>query len=304
MSLPKITIYTDGACSPNPGPGGWGAVLLHPDGRRETITGGHRHTSNNRMELTAAIEALAHLAAPHQVELVTDSSYLQQGVTSWIDRWRRNGWRTASGQPVQNQDLWRRLLEQLQRHQVRFRWVRGHGQDRWNQEADALAVAARKAFAGQGGDAASPPDAEPVGKVALHVYTAVAKPGQQRGGWAAVLEEGGRRTEMAGRADGESANRLHLLAAIEPLEALPEPQAVLIHSPADYLVQGAARWLPDWKRRGFRTRSGQPVANEDLWRRLDAQLQRHRVRFAPADRTHRLLRRAKELAGREGGEMD
>ena len=134
-----VEIYTDGACSGNPGPGGWGAVLSYRGKTRELSGGEAAPTTNNRMELMAAIRALESLTRPSVVRLHTDSSYLRNGVTSWLASWKRNGWRTASRQPVKNSDLWRRLDAAAARHEVRWLWVKGHAGNPGNERADALA---------------------------------------------------------------------------------------------------------------------------------------------------------------------
>jgi len=136
----QVTIHTDGACSGNPGPGGWGAILAWKDQERE-IKGGERHTTNNRMELMAAISALETLSRPCQVDLYTDSQYLRGGITGWIRQWKRNGWRTADKKPVKNVDLWQRLEAAIERHEVRWHWVRGHAGHDLNERADELARA-------------------------------------------------------------------------------------------------------------------------------------------------------------------
>ncbi|MBI1252449.1 MAG: ribonuclease HI [Alphaproteobacteria bacterium] len=141
----KVDIWTDGACSGNPGKGGWGAILRSGDAEKE-ISGGEKLTTNNRMELMAAIAALEALTRPAHVDLHTDSQYVRDGVTKWIHGWKRNGWKTASKQPVKNEDLWRRLEEAEARHQVHWHWVRGHAGDPMNERADALARAAIKAL--------------------------------------------------------------------------------------------------------------------------------------------------------------
>jgi ribonuclease HI len=138
-----VVIYTDGACSGNPGPGGWGAILSY-NGIEKELKGGENPTTNNRMELMAAISALEALKRPCTVELHTDSQYVRQGITGWIHGWKRNGWRTADKKPVKNEDLWRRLDEALARHQVDWRWVKGHAGDVMNERADALARAGLK----------------------------------------------------------------------------------------------------------------------------------------------------------------
>jgi ribonuclease HI len=135
---PHVVVYTDGACARNPGPGGWGVILISGGHRRE-LNGGEAATTNNRMELMAAISALESLKGPSRVELHTDSEYVQKGISSWIHGWKRKGWRTSAGSPVKNADLWRRLDEAQQRHEVAWKWVRGHAGHDENERADELA---------------------------------------------------------------------------------------------------------------------------------------------------------------------
>ena len=137
-SMPKVVIHTDGACSGNPGPGGWGAILESGAHRKE-IKGGETLTTNNRMELTAAIEALETLKQPSHVELYTDSNYLRGGITQWIKKWKVNGWRTADRKPVANEELWKRLELATERHKVHWHWVKGHHGHDENERADELA---------------------------------------------------------------------------------------------------------------------------------------------------------------------
>jgi ribonuclease HI len=139
-----IDLFTDGACLGNPGAGGWGAVLRWRDHEKE-LSGGEPMTTNNRMEMTAAIEALAALKRPSEVRLHTDSMYLRDGITRWIANWKRNGWRTADKKPVKNADLWQRLEQALAPHRVEWHWVRGHAGHLENERADALARAAARA---------------------------------------------------------------------------------------------------------------------------------------------------------------
>jgi ribonuclease HI len=143
MSADKVVVFTDGACSGNPGPGGWGAILTFKGVEKE-LKGGDAHTTNNRMALMAAISALEAMKRPCLVELHTDSQYVKNGITSWIHNWKRNGWRTADKKPVKNEDLWRRLDEALAIHNVDWRWVKGHAGHDMNERADALARAALK----------------------------------------------------------------------------------------------------------------------------------------------------------------
>lgn len=135
-----VTIHTDGACVPNPGPGGWGALLRYGEHERELCGGQAEPTTNNRMELTAPIEALDALTRPSVVHLYTDSTYVRNGITSWVVSWQRNGWRTSAKQPVKNVDLWQRLVEACARHEVQWHWVKGHAGDEGNERADRLAA--------------------------------------------------------------------------------------------------------------------------------------------------------------------
>jgi ribonuclease HI len=136
--LKEVEIFTDGACRGNPGPGGWGALLRYGDNEKK-IYGGDRLTTNNRMELMAAIEALASLKETSRVILTTDSQYVRQGITSWMDNWKRRGWKTANKKPVKNVDLWQRLEKEASSHEVEWMWVKGHSGHRENEMADQLA---------------------------------------------------------------------------------------------------------------------------------------------------------------------
>ena len=136
--MKSVSAFTDGACSGNPGPGGWGVVLRSGEHERE-IYGGEIETTNNRMELTAAIEALQALRESCQVKLTTDSTYVKDGITRWLQKWKINGWKTAAKKPVKNQDLWEQLETQTDRHVVQWLWVKGHSGHPGNERADALA---------------------------------------------------------------------------------------------------------------------------------------------------------------------
>ena len=159
-----VIIYTDGACIGNPGPGGWAAILLWGEHRRE-LSGGMRNTTNNRMELLAAINALEALKRPCRVDLYTDSEYMKNGITKWVQNWMRRGWLTAQKQPVKNVDLWKRLQAAVERHSipgagVEWKWTRGHVGDPLNELADRLADTAARAV-----NAASPEDASEAERV-------------------------------------------------------------------------------------------------------------------------------------------
>ena len=147
--MKQVTIYTDGACSGNPGPGGWGAILEW-NGREKELSGGERETTNNRMELSGVIFALSALKEPCAVDLYTDSKYVFDAVDKgWVYTWRKNGWRKADKKPALNVDLWERLLPLLEAHRVTWHWVKGHAENEKNNRCDALAVAQSKKFAGR-----------------------------------------------------------------------------------------------------------------------------------------------------------
>jgi len=148
--MPDLFAYTDGACSGNPGPGGWGVLMLAREAgtvvKERSLSGGEPHTTNNRMELMAAISALEALAKPSEITIVTDSAYVKNGITEWLVGWKRKGWRIASGAPVKNEDLWRRLDAARQVHQVKWEWIKGHAGHSENERADELARAGMAPF--------------------------------------------------------------------------------------------------------------------------------------------------------------
>lgn len=150
-----ITIYTDGACHRNPGPGGWGVVLRFGEHEKQ-LYGGEPDTTNNRMELMAAIKALEALTEAHPVQLWTDSQYVRQGITSWISGWKRKGWKTSAGQPVKNDDLWRRLDSIAAKYEIDWRWVKGHAGHEGNELADRLATRGAVEFGGSTGAVGAP----------------------------------------------------------------------------------------------------------------------------------------------------
>ncbi len=142
-SEPRIEIWTDGGCRPNPGPGGWGAILRFK-GTEKELSGGDSATTNNRMELTAAAAALEALKKPSKVVVYTDSEYVKNGITRWMTGWVRKNWRSSTGDPVKNMDLWRRLLDAAKPHEIEWKWVRGHSGDEMNERADRLATEGRE----------------------------------------------------------------------------------------------------------------------------------------------------------------
>ncbi len=305
MTLPEVTIYTDGACSPNPGIGGWGAVLLKNGSLYKELSGREETTTNNRMELNGALQSLRYLKTPHNVTLITDSTYVKNGITSWVKSWKRRGWLTAAKEPVKNRDLWEKLDREISRHQVRWQWVRGHSQDPWNERADELAVAARLKPSGRRVDGDRNRE-KPVGE-AIAVFCGITYAhGSGRGSWAVILTYRQYTRILGGALKGDSANQLHLRAAIDALSALKRNLPVILYTTSGYLRDGLKNWLPGWRRRGWLTSQGKPVSNRELWQQLSAFTDELRidVRVSKREEGPCLLQEAKELAREWSREFD
>ncbi len=258
QSLPTITIYTDGACNPNPGPGGWAAILLRPDSAPQELCGAAAQTTNNQMEMQAVLGALRNLPEPHQITLYTDSKYLRQGITEWLPVWEQRGWRTSTKQAVKNQALWRELAAEIKRHRLDWRWVKGHAGNRWNERADELARSM------------IPTATLPLEDTeAIHIFAAASYSGKlDSGGWGVVLRYRDSTKTMSGHETNTSANRMHLTAAIEALQALKKPLPIHFYTNADYVRDGITKWVKGWQRNKWQTKSGKPVSHRDLWERL------------------------------------
>ena len=282
-SIPtRVEVYTDGGCDPNPGPGGWGAVGRWGD-REWVLSGNDPNTTNNRMELHAAAAALAllqGLLGRCQVNLHTDSEYLRQGITEWIDDWVGSGWRTSDRQPVKNQDLWRVLHRLVQAHDVTWHWLRGHAGHPLNERADQLATEARRALQElHRGPRAR--DDHP--RTAVEIWVKASRRGAEgHGGWGAVLRTGDHTRTLSGCASSTTANAMLIRGATEALRALTKPCRVDLYSDAKYLVYGASRWVKGWVARGWQTRDGKPVANRAEWEALMEAAGRHHVTWSLA----------------------
>ena len=286
--LPLVTIYTDGGCRPNPGPGGWGAVLLFAGREPLELSGGKKEATNNRMEITAAIEALGALDGPHQVALYTDSTYLKKGITEWLAGWKARGWKTADKKRVKNRDLWEELSTAIEIHTIEWKWTKGHAGDRWNEVADQLASSAIQR------------DPLPIDdKKAVHIFTAAAYSGKKKAGsWGSVLLFGDSEKGLSGRVPDASANRMHILGAVSGLEELKRPVRIHLYTVSDYLKDGATPWVSGWRQRGWTTRDGKPVSHKDLWQKLDELCSHHKVEWHVVDKDDlpQDLEYAKQLA--------
>ena len=256
----RVTVYTDGACSPNPGLGGWGAILLY-DGRdpQELIGWESGITTNNRMELRAALEALQTLSGPHQVQLFTDSKYLRNGITQWLSNWERRNWQTKENTAVKNQDLWRQLAKQNQRHRITWRWVKGHAGNRWNERVNHLAASA------------VPIQEMPLDDDrAIHIFAAASYLSSERkGGWGVLLRHQNKVRVLSDALEDTSGNRMHLMAAIAGLNVIRLRLPIHIYTVSNYLKDGATVWVEKWSKNKWLTREGKPVRHRDLWQKLD-----------------------------------
>lgn len=272
VTRPTVTIYTDGGADPNPGPGGWGVVLLfEQDGavHKQELSGGELQTTNNRMELTAAIEALRSLKRPYRIEFFTDSQYLQKGISEWMANWKKTNFKNGK---IQNAELWLDLDQEVTRHRIRWHWVKGHSSSEYNERADVLATRGRAQALGQ-------PPTEDVWLNAYRLYLKASAFGGS-GRWAAVVEKDGERKVLSGHEPQGVANRLYLVAAINGLDAVPENEPVYVYTESDYLRNGIERWIKGWKRNGWQTQEGGAVKHRDVWEKLDRLAQTRKVKWS------------------------
>ncbi len=271
--MEKITIYTDGGCNPNPGPGGWAAILLKEGAPPRELSGAQPQTTNNQMELRAAIEALRALDAPHAIEFFTDSQYLRRGISEWLAKWERDGWQRGKSE-LKNVAEWQALAAETKRHQIHWHWTKGHAGNKWNERADKLASA-------QIPHPELPLDDDAV----IHIFAAGSYSGKTKiGGWAVVMRYQGVQKIISGHEKNTSANRMHLQAAIEGLRALKRPLPIHLYTPSDYLKDGAIRWVSGWRANNWQTKTGKPVSHRDLWETLTALTRQYQIRWHVVDK--------------------
>lgn len=270
--MEKVIIYSDGGADPNPGIGGWAAILRYGD-REKVLTGHDPKATNNRMELQAAIGALRALKRPCQIEFHTDSQYLRRGITEGVTKWAAAGWRTRSGHAVPNAELWRELQALVAGHEIEWHWVRGHSGHPLNEVVDRLAREARLAIT---------PRLDLDADVPRLYLRGSCKGNPGPGAWGVALEEDGTWQERGGTAEATTNNRMELVAAIEGLRLLPPGSRVQLFTTSDYLHQGATRWAAGWRTQGWQKKDGQPVANADLWKTLLDLTGRYQVQWVNA----------------------
>lgn len=234
-------------------------MVLFEGGKRVVeLQGSEDDSTNNRMELMAALKALESLGNNCDVELFTDSRYVQQGITSCISNWERNGWLTSEKQPVKNRDLWESLAQEMSRHTIDWQWIKGHADDKWNDRADELAASARK----KGISIEKELDG-------VQMYLGVTwKHSSGTGAWSNILCYHDYVKIIGGEASKSSANQLYLVAAIEGIKKLKRDISVQIFTKSGYLRDGLERWLEGWKKRDWRTRDDKVISNRDQWLEL------------------------------------
>lgn len=268
----KVIIYTDGGCDPNPGIGGWAAVLRY-GGHEKVLTGNDPDATNNRMELTAAIEALGALTRPTPVTLYTDSEYLRRGITEWIEGWIGRGWKRSDGKPVPNVDLWQKLIPLTETHDIEWNWVRGHTGDPLNEKVDRLAREARLEIT---------PGLDLETDAPQLYVRASCKGNPGPGGWGVVMEYDDVDRQSSGNIPTATNNQMEITAVIEALAMIPPNSDVQIYTTSDYVYQGATQWIHGWRKRNWVKRDGKPVANAELWQKLDQRMGNYRIQFINA----------------------
>jgi len=268
----NVVIYSDGGSDPNPGIGGWAAILRF--GKHEKVlTGNDPEATNNRMELTAAIRALEALKRPCSINFYTDSEYLRKGITEWIGEWAAKGWK-KKGKPIPNVDLWQTLWPLVKTHEIEWHWVKGHAGNEYNERVDRLARKARLEI--------TPDDVIDPNVPRLYLR-ASCKGNPGPGGWGVVLEEKDDTEQASGSEPQTTNNRMEITAAIEGLLLLSPGSDVQIFTTSDYVYQGITQWIRNWRKRNWMKKGGEkPVANSDLWQALDKLADNYTIRWINA----------------------
>lgn len=276
---PHVTIYTDGGAKPNPGPGGYGVLIRHAD-YVEELSGAEHDTTNNQMELMAAIVALESLEQSSSIDFYTDSIYVKNGITSWIKKWLKSNWLNSKKQPVANQELWQRLHDAIQRHDINWRWVKGHDGDPDNERVDQLATEARCALTGEALTVAETDNtpSKPIPQGVPWAYLkAVYDHKRNKGAWAVIIADDEEERQITRPAHGMTQNQMTLEAAIQLLESVKPDEAIAVFTDSEYLQKGMSEWIEGWIKRGWQTSSKKPVKNSRQWKQLNALAQARNV---------------------------
>ena len=258
--VPRVSIYTDGAAVPNPGPGGWAAILQsnQPSGGmvEKEISGSETFTTSIRMEIRAAVEGLSALKRKSNVSLYSDSRYLCNGAKIWLSIWKARNWQSKSGKEIKNLDLWQRLDVLMRNHQVEWNWIKGHSDNLVNQRADKLA------------HSTIPLTEMPLSsQEGYHLFLSVTC-AAGIGGWGIVLRSKMEQLDYGGCAKETTANRLEIQAAIEGIKRVPEKEHIHLYTKNNYIYSAISHDIFGWKEKDWLTTSGKPVKNRDLWEQL------------------------------------
>jgi ribonuclease HI len=271
---PHVTIYSDGGARPNPGFGGFGVVMIFDDHTEKELSGGEKETTNNRMELTAVITALDALDSAHEVDLYTDSEYVKNGITQWIKSWIRKEWRD-----VKNPDLWQRLHRVTQRHNIKWHWVKGHAGHVFNERVDELATREIERISGKKVERKVEPETPSIQADVSIYISADYSFDDKRGGWGALIVQGNQERELSGAESNSSENQLLLIASARALETLNTRLSAAVYTNSEYVQKGMSQWIKGWVKKGWRTSSGEPVKNRELWERLLKASEIHSVQW-------------------------
>lgn len=292
MDKPEIYIYTDGAAVPNPGPGGWAAILLGEkttgEPIKKEITGAEPSTTSIRMELKAAVEALSALKRPAKVWLYSDSRYLCKGAEVWLPIWKSRTWQSKSGEEIKNLDLWRQLDLLMQKHQVKWQWIKGHADNELNQRVDQLAH-----------NMIRQPEPPPLTEPGYHLFVSVTR-STGGGAWGIVLCNGPTKIEAAGYLKEATPNQLEMQALSQGVQYVPEGEIIHLYTKNNYMYSAINHDIATWKERNWFTASGKPVRNRDLWQKLlKVQDTRKVFWYLVSEKKHSEFSLARALAKRE-----
>ena len=265
--MPQVTIYAHGKTRPSPGYGGWAALLIYED-YRKNLSGNVFHTTYNRMELIAVCEALEGLKRPCQVDLHTSSYYLKERITTKIDRWKKRGWLSKKGKPVANQDLWKRLLESMSRHQVEWIWANEVSGNAAHQHLEQLAnceISEAQEAKPPTGDISKLPKG-----VIMYSFAHI-------GAWTVWIADREGERELSGEEENANSYKMALVAAVSALESIKCPSVIEYYTDNETLLKGATIWVHRWVENGWLTIGEEPIKYQDLWERLYASYHRHKI---------------------------
>lgn len=275
----QVIVYSDGGAKPNPGAGGWGVVIIYPD-REEELSGAMAYTTNNQMELTAACEALAALPTSCEITFHTDSTYVKNGITSWIAAWKRNGWVNSKKEPVANIELWQRLDAERKRHTITWRWVKGHAGNQYNERVDALATAARAKLTGEKLKESPKARAETPEVTGARAYLSVTMRDKDTVSWGAIIIDADGAEHTNGGTLTDVTQSKAVLEAAHLLLTHTRLNGLTVYTDSEYLQKGITSWVKGWIKNGWKKADKSPVAYRDVWEKLYVLAAERNAKFA------------------------